>query len=97
MANPVMRAEPGAQGYAVVQNAGGLSGGVGGCCIDGYPGHLTFYVAVDDLDATLRKAESLGATTLTGPTPLPNDRGHFAHIQDPQGHMVGLIQPARAA
>lgn len=92
-----LNAEPGAQGYAVVENGGPISGGVGGCPIDGYAGHLTFYIAVDDIAGTLRTLESLGAKTLNGPAELPNGRGRFAHFEDPQGHMVGLVQPAQRA
>jgi predicted enzyme related to lactoylglutathione lyase len=83
--------EPNANGYAVVQN-GGITGGIGACPVTA--GHVTFYVGVDDIDASLRAIEDLGGKTLRGPIELPNNRGKFAHFEDPQGHMLGLVQPA---
>ena len=70
----------------------------------GINGHLTalghephtstmFYVEVDDLDETLERAGSLGATTLLGPAAIPD--GRFAWLADPEGNTVGVIEPAR--
>ena len=50
------------------------------------------YITVDDLDATLEKAESLGATIVLPPMPLPEDCGRIAIITDPQGVATGLAQ-----
>jgi predicted enzyme related to lactoylglutathione lyase len=74
--------------YQLVGNAG-IGGGIGGgeCA----PGHVTFYVSVDDINATLSKIESLGGRKLQGPYPLPSG-GQFAHINDPEGHLIGLVQ-----
>lgn len=55
----------------------------------GTPG-LTFYVQVDDLQGSLDRAASLGATTVVPPTPLPRG-GRFAVIRDPEGNEVGLM------
>lgn len=54
--------------------------------------YTMFYVEVDDLDATLARATSLGGSTLVGPVEIPD--GRFAWLQDPQGNTVGVIQPA---
>jgi predicted enzyme related to lactoylglutathione lyase len=79
-------------GYAVIDTRGGtgINGGIG-TSPTGSP-HGTFYVAVDDLDATLEKAESLGAKTITPVT----DMGvvTFALFADPDGLTVGLLKNA---
>ena len=80
--------------YAVVENGGSITGGVGSCPEGNYEGHLTFYVATANIAETLRTVERLGGKTLRGPMELPNNRGSFAHFEDPAGHMIGLIQPA---
>jgi predicted enzyme related to lactoylglutathione lyase len=80
--------------YAVVENGGSLTGGIGACPDGEYPGHVTFYVGVEDITSSLQAVERFGGKTLRGPIPLPNSRGQFAHIEDPQGHMIGLVQPA---
>jgi|SRR5581483_2111555 len=75
--------------YSLVENAG-LSGGIG-ACPEGGPGHVTFFVAVDDLASALSKIESLGAKNLSGPWPIPNG-GQMATFEDPQGQTLGLVQ-----
>jgi predicted enzyme related to lactoylglutathione lyase len=45
-------------------------------------------VDVEDVAATLKKAESLGGKTLVPPVDIPN--GTFAWMQDPEGNTVGL-------
>src|ERR671914_918279 len=44
----------------------GIGGGVGEAP-EGYPGHVTFYVEVPDVEAALGKAESLGGSRIMGP------------------------------
>lgn len=84
-----MNAIGGPADYALVENAG-IGGGIGSCP-QGTDGHVTFYVSVDDIDASLRKVESLGAKKLSGPWPIPTG-GKIATFEDPQGQMVGLVQ-----
>ena len=48
------------------------------------------YVTVDDVDATARKAEELGAQTIVPLTDIP-DVGRFYTFQDPQGAIVSII------
>lgn len=56
----------------------------------GYPGHVTIYVAVPDVSATLELAEQLGGRRMLGPDPLwPG--AHTALLADPEGHLIGLI------
>ena len=78
--------------YSVVDAGveGSIQGGVGEAA-DGTE-HVTFYVAVDDLDAALQKAESLGGRKILEPTDFPG--GKFAQFADPEGHTIGLWQGA---
>jgi uncharacterized protein len=39
--------------------------------MEGYEGHVTFYVGVPDVEAALVKAESLGGKRLFGPEAVP--------------------------
>ena len=55
------------------------------------------YLTVEDLNATVAKAESLGATIVMPPMAIPGSEeagvgGHIAIIKDPQGVMTGLAQ-----
>jgi predicted enzyme related to lactoylglutathione lyase len=53
------------------------------------PHHYTiFYVDVEDVAASLKKAESLGGKMLVPPVESP--AGTFAWFQDPEGNTVGL-------
>jgi len=74
--------------YTGVEAAdGGIPGGIGQAP-DGHPGHVIFYVAVDDADAALAKVESLGGKREMGPMEIP--AGRIAHFSDPEGHIVGI-------
>jgi uncharacterized protein len=74
--------------YALIEaEEGGIAGGIG-AARDGIEGHVTFYVGVDDLEAALDKAESLGGKRLTAPMDIPN--GQIAHFADPEGHVIGI-------
>jgi predicted enzyme related to lactoylglutathione lyase len=65
---------------------GGVAGGP-----EGYEGHVTFYVAVPDVDAALAKAESLGGTRIFGPDEVMEGLviGQFT---DPEGHVIGVLR-----
>ncbi len=67
----------------------GIGGGVGQGP-EGYPGHVTVYVAVPDAEAALAKAESLGGTRMMGPDEVMPGLviGLFT---DPEGHTVGVL------
>jgi len=69
----------------------GIGGGID-AGPEGYEGHVTFYVAVDDIEEALQKAESLGGTRVMGPERIMDmlDLGQF---KDPEGHLIGLVQP----
>jgi predicted enzyme related to lactoylglutathione lyase len=70
----------------------GIAGGIGGG-MDGYDGHVTFYVEVPDIDDALARAESLGGSRRMGPDQVPNGPV-IAQFEDPEGHVVGLVQAA---
>ncbi len=52
---------------------------------------ITFYVGVDDLQASLNKAEKLGGKTVMPPTPIPGI-GSCAMFADLDGNVVGLFK-----
>jgi len=61
------------------------------------PFHYTqFYVEVEDLTASLQKAESLGGKILVPPVPRPTG-GRFAWFRDPEGNTIGLIEATKAS
>jgi len=54
-------------------------------------GTVMVYVSTDDVDASLSKAESLGAKILTPKTEIPMT-GWFGIFADPTGNEVGVFQ-----
>src|SRR5213078_689693 len=58
----------------------------------GTPPYWLPYVAVPDVDATVRQATSLGARTYVEPRDIPV--GRFAVLADPQGATFALYKPA---
>jgi predicted enzyme related to lactoylglutathione lyase len=55
------------------------------------PGEALVYVGTDDIEATLARAEELGAKTLMPKTEIPHT-GWFAILSDPSGARVALYQ-----
>lgn len=79
-------------GYGLVEKQGGegIPGGVGSR--GGVFNHrITFYVETDDLKASLERATQLGGKVVTPPTPVADME--LALFQDPEGNVVGLVQP----
>lgn len=52
---------------------------------------MTFYVSVDDLAASVSKAEELGAKVIQLVTALEGGPT-IAMIADPEGHHIGMMQ-----
>jgi predicted enzyme related to lactoylglutathione lyase len=75
--------------YGMVNLSDQVGGGVGPAP-EGQPGHAMFYIGVDDVEAAMQKAESLGGSRVFGPMEVPEGPtiGHFA---DPEGNVVGLF------
>ncbi|HEX2172764.1 MAG TPA: VOC family protein [Dehalococcoidia bacterium] len=73
----------------VEEKSSGLPGGIGqtpqGCK------HLTFYVEVPDLQATLDRAVAIGGSVVMPPTEIPGVVS-LAQFADPDGNIVGLIK-----
>lgn len=83
-------------GPAQMINTGAATGIHGHISSLGHPPHnyITVYAQVDDLEACIQKAESLGGKMLVPPTEVPGT-GHFAWIADPEGTPFGLWKAAR--
>ena len=82
--------------YGIVQREGnvapdgtGIGGGVG-VGPEGYDGHVTFYIGVDDVEAALAKAESLGGTRMMGPDKVM-ETIEIGQFTDPEGHLIGVV------
>ncbi|UWZ86491.1 VOC family protein [Occallatibacter riparius] len=78
--------------YAMVSTGRGISGGIGKS-MDGGPGHVTFYVEVENIQDALSRVESRGGKRVLGPEPLPNGPV-IALFTDPEGRVVGLVEAA---
>jgi uncharacterized protein len=80
-------------GPAAVIETGGGAGIDGHITALGHEPHnyVTVYVQVDDLQTYLDKAAALGGKTLVPPVPIPT--GKFAWLADPEGNLIGLLQP----
>ena len=85
--------------YGIVQRDGnvnadgvGIGGGIGPGP-DGYPGHVTVYVEVPDVEAALAKAESLGGSRVMGPEKVM-EQVEIGLFNDPEGHVVGVVKTA---
>lgn len=79
--------------YATIQDPDGIGGGIG-VAPDGYDGHVTFYVEVPDVGAALEQAESHGGGRMMGPDEVPDVGIVIGLMQDPEGHVIGLMSPA---
>ena len=82
--------------YGMVQREENLDQGIGigggvAASQDGGEGYVTFYVAVDDVEDGLKKAESLGGTRVMGPMEVPGGPT-IGQFKDPDGHLVGLVK-----
>ncbi|MGC9992207.1 MAG: VOC family protein [Candidatus Cybelea sp.] len=67
----------------------GIMGGIGKAP-EGYGGHVTFYVVVDDMESVFAKIEALGGSRMMGPDKVPNGPV-IGLFRDPEGHTIGLV------
>ena len=77
--------------YVCEVGEGGIGGGL--FQVDesqGMKPFITVYVQVDDLQAALNKAESLGGKAVCQPTKISDEHGYYAMFTDPDGNLVGL-------
>jgi predicted enzyme related to lactoylglutathione lyase len=84
--------EAGNYGFVENPDGAGIPGGVGGGV--SYASHVVFYVGVPDVEAALRKAESLGGTRTMGPEQAPGTPLVVGHFTDLEGNLVGVAGPA---
>ncbi|HVF27378.1 MAG TPA: VOC family protein [Pyrinomonadaceae bacterium] len=54
------------------------------------PSHWMAYIAVEDVDASVKRVEALGGKVCVPPTDIPNT-GRFCVINDPTGATISLI------
>ena len=54
------------------------------------------YIAVEDVDEAVAKAERLGAKVMMGKTPVPG-MGWFAHLSDTEGNVIAVWETDMAA
>ena len=81
-------------GYSFVDTmskaGSGIGGGIGAA--EEARRHVIFYVSVADIGAALATIEANGGQQAFGPHPIP-DGGNVAGFLDPEGHLIGLVQP----
>jgi predicted enzyme related to lactoylglutathione lyase len=58
---------------------------------DGSSGHVTGYVRVADIDATLARATELGGRVIM-PKFSPDGTAQLGLVADPEGHVIGLSE-----
>lgn len=75
--------------YATFETGGEVGGGLNPVTDTNPAGTVTVYIATDDIDATLKKAESLGAKVILLKSEVPGF-GWFAFFSDPTGNSIGL-------
>jgi uncharacterized protein len=77
--------------YGIVDTDSGGEGVGGGIMKppEGAGTYTTFYVNVEDLQATLDQAEKLGAKTIMPPMQVP-EGPEIAMFSDPDGNVIGL-------
>ena len=80
---------PGGLTYTTIGVGEGTGGGMMQQLIPGAPSAWLPYVAVDDIEAATKKAESLGATVMKGVTEVM-EMGWLSIIVDPTGAMLGF-------
>jgi predicted enzyme related to lactoylglutathione lyase len=82
-------------GHATLIDTGSAQGIAGNIAPAGEaPDHyVTIYVQVDDIAASLRAAEALGARLLVLATDV-GGVGHYGWFADPDGNVIGLWTPA---
>ncbi len=74
--------------YSMVDAGEGPSGGIG-AAPEGYPGHVTFYVRVDDPAKTLEQVVAKGGKVVQPVMEIPNGPT-IALFADPAGNTIGL-------
>jgi uncharacterized protein len=80
-------------GYTMIRVGEGTGGGMMKNPIPGAPSFWLAYVLVDDIQASTKKAKSLGASVMKDVTEIPG-YGSFSVLADPTGAHLALWKPA---
>jgi len=84
---------PGEMDYPMIASGGTQHGGFGPLDpATGAPPHWTAFVAVDDLDAALRRVRDAGGRVLGEVMDVPTV-GRMAPVADPEGAVINAFQP----
>jgi len=78
--------------YATFETGNNVGGGLNPVTDSNPVGTILVYINTDDIDASLAKAESLGAKIVMPKSEIP-DTGWFGIFSDPTGNMIGLYTP----
>lgn len=81
-----------AMGYTIIKVGEGTGGGMMNKPSPDMPDNWLPYILVDDVAASTKKAQSLGAKICQDVAEVP-DMGWFSVITDPTGATFGLWQP----
>jgi len=84
--------DPTPAGYFMATTDGDRASAGIGADPSGGDGHVTFYAETKDLQGMLDKAERLGGKTVMPPTE-PMEGTRIALFADPEGHVIGLVDP----
>ena len=77
--------------YRLVETGGegGINGGIMTPQKGPWPGNLTLYVDVDDLDAYAKKIKDAGGKVVVDKMEVPG-MGHLSLFEDPDGRVMGM-------
>ncbi len=78
--------------YTIINVGDGTGGGMMKNPVPDMPDNWLPYILVDDVAASTKKAQALGAAICKDVTEVPN-MGWFSVITDPTGAIFGLWQP----
>jgi hypothetical protein len=78
--------------YVMIETPGGQPGGGMNIVDKIEPSGTILYVMVQDIEATLNKAEKLGGKIVTPKSPIPKI-GFFGVLTDSEGNKLGLFTP----
>ena len=81
-------------GYTMIRVGEGTGGGMMTNPIPGAPSFWLAYVLVDDIQASTKKAKSLGASVMKDVTEIPG-YGSFSVLADPTGAHFALWKPTK--
>ncbi len=70
---------------------GGINGGIMKPKTGPWPGNMSFYIDVDDLDAYVKKIADAGGKMIVDRMDIP-DMGSYALFEDPDGRVIGIWQ-----